>query len=98
CWECTPQVRKVIDDVTRGKETQIDKAKALTYWVRRNVRYLSRGPAGLGYTPHLPHLVLDHLYGDCKDQAQLLAVMLREIGLPVWLVTLGTQDDGHVLK
>jgi tetratricopeptide (TPR) repeat protein/transglutaminase-like putative cysteine protease len=97
CWTCTPEVRKIVDEVTRGKEAQIDKAKALTYWVRRHIRYLSRGPAGLGYTPHKPHQVLDHLYGDCKDQAQLLAVMLREIGLPVWLVTLGTLDDGQIL-
>ncbi len=96
CWECTPEIRKVVAEVTRGKETQIDKAKALTYWVRRQVRYLSRGPAGLGYTPHPPQQVLKNLYGDCKDQAQLLAVMLKEIGLPVWLVTLGTLDDGHV--
>ncbi|MBI1830466.1 MAG: tetratricopeptide repeat protein, partial [Planctomycetes bacterium] len=66
-------------------------------WVRRHVRYLSRGPGGAGYTPHMPHQVLNNLYGDCKDQAQLLAVMLREIGLPVWLVTLGTTDDGQVL-
>src|SRR5207237_10346028 len=29
--------------------------------------------------------------------AQLLAVMLREVGVPVWLVTLGTLDDGQVL-
>lgn len=98
CWTCTPEIRKIVADVTRGKETQGEKAKALTYWVRRNIRYHSQGPGGLGYTPHTPQAVLDSLYGDCKDQAQLLAVMLREIGLPVWLVTLGTLDDGQVLK
>lgn len=96
CWKCTPEIAKVVGEVTRNEKTQIDKAKALTYWIRRNVRYLSRGPGGLGYTPHQPHQVLASLYGDCKDQAQLLAVMLREIGLPVWLVTLGTLDDGQV--
>jgi tetratricopeptide (TPR) repeat protein len=97
CWTCTPEVQKVIAEVTRDQKTQIDKAKALTYWVRRNIRYLSRGPGGLGYTPHTPQRVLGNLFGDCKDQAQLLAVMLREIGLPVWLVTLGTLDDGQIL-
>lgn len=96
CWECTPEIRKTIDEVTRGLKTPEEKAKALTYWVRRHVRYHSRGPGGAGYTPHMPHQVLSDLYGDCKDQAQLLAVMLREIGLPVWLVTLGTLDDGQV--
>src|SRR5262249_17252234 len=69
---------------------------ALTYWVRRHIRYQSRGPAGTGYTPHLPHLVLANLFGDCKDQAQLLAVMLREVGLAPYLVTLGTLDDGQI--
>ncbi len=97
CWKCTPEVQKIIAEATRDLKTPEEKAKALTYWVRRHVRYLSRGPGGLGYTPHLPSQVLSNLYGDCKDQAQLLAVMLREIGLPVWLVTLGTTDDGQVL-
>ena len=58
CWKCTPEVRKIIDEVTRGLKTPEEKAKALTYWVRRHVRYLSRGPGGLGYTPHLPHQVM----------------------------------------
>ncbi len=97
CWKCTPDIRKIVDDVTHGLKTPEEKARALTYWVRRSIRYLSRGPGGLGYTPHLPHQVVANLYGDCKDQAQLLAVMLREIGLPVWLVTLGTLDDGQVM-
>jgi tetratricopeptide (TPR) repeat protein len=97
CWKCMPEVRKIVDDVTRNLTTPEEKAKALTYWARRHIRYQSRGPGGLGYTPHLPHQVLSNLYGDCKDQAQLLAVMLKEIGLPVWLVTLGTLDDGQVL-
>ncbi len=51
----------------------------------------------MGFTPHPPDKVLGNRFGDCKDQAQLLAVMLREVGLPVWLVTLGTRDDGQVL-
>lgn len=97
CWECTAEIRKIVEEVTRDKSTQVEKAKALTYWVRRHVRYLSRGPGGLGYTPHLPHQVLNQLFGDCKDQSQLLAVMLREIGLPVWLVTLGARDDGQIV-
>ncbi|MBI2806168.1 MAG: DUF3857 domain-containing protein [Planctomycetes bacterium] len=96
CWKCTPEISRVVEEVTRGKQAPIEKAKALTYWVRQNVRYLSRAHGGLGYTPHQPHQVLANRYGDCKDQVQLLAVMMREIGLPAWLVTLGTQDDGQV--
>jgi transglutaminase-like putative cysteine protease len=97
CWRCTPEIRRVIDEVTKGLATDLEKARALTYWVRRHIRYLSMPSAKHSYTPHDPKEVLANLYGDCKDQAQLLAVMLREIGIPVALVTLGAQDDGQVL-
>jgi len=97
CWTCTTNLKKVINEVAGPHKTQTEKARALTYWVRRQVRYMSRGPGGLGYTPHLPEQVVANRFGDCKDQAQLLAVMLKEIGLPVYLVTLGPLDDGQVL-
>ncbi len=97
CWKCTPGLQKVIADVAGPQKTPLEKARALTYWVRRQVRYVSRGPGGLGYTPNLPEQVLANRYGDCKDQAQLLAVMLKQLGLPVYLVTLGPVDDGQVL-
>jgi tetratricopeptide (TPR) repeat protein/transglutaminase-like putative cysteine protease len=97
CWECTDAIKQVVAKVAAPQPTSLAKARALTYWVRQNIRYLSRGPEGMGYTPHPPAQVLGNRFGDCKDQAQLLAVMLREIGLPVWLVTLGTLDDGQVV-
>jgi tetratricopeptide (TPR) repeat protein len=98
CWECTPAIKEVVARVAGDDKTPLEKARALTYWVRHNIRYLSRGPEGLGYTPHAPAQILSNRFGDCKDQAQLLAVMLREVGIPVWLVTLGTLDDGQVLE
>jgi tetratricopeptide (TPR) repeat protein len=97
CWECSDALKAVVATVAGPEKTPLEKARALTYWVRQNIRYLSRGPEGMGYTPHPPAQVLANRFGDCKDQAQLLAVMLREIGLPAWLVTLGTLDDGQVL-
>jgi tetratricopeptide (TPR) repeat protein len=97
CWECTDAIKQVTKQVAGAENTPLAKARALTYWVRQNIRYLSRGPEGMGFTPNPPDKVLGNRFGDCKDQAQLLAVMLREIGLPVWLVTLGTLDDGQVL-
>lgn len=97
CWKCTAEVRKIVDTVTAGLKTPQEKARALTTWVRRNVRYLSHGTGGTGFTPHLPHQVVGNRYGDCKDQAQLLAVLLREAGIAVELATLGPKGDGQVL-
>ncbi len=97
CWKCTPEIRKIVAEVTAGLKTPLEKARALTYWVRRHVRYISLSSSGHGYTPRLPAQVLDSRYGDCKDQAQLLAVMLRECGLDVWLVSLGIRGDGQII-
>ena len=97
CWECTDEVRNVVREVTRGLETPAEKARALTYWVRRHIRYVAVG-VHHAFTPHAPAAVLANRYGDCKDQSQLLAVLLREAGVPVALVTLGALDDGQVLE
>src|SRR5439155_12460481 len=95
CWKCTPQVRKLVEEVTKDCKTPTDKARALTYWVRRNLRYVSAGEKH-DYTPHRPEEVLANRYGDCKDTSQLLATMLREAGVRVELATLGVLDDGQV--
>jgi tetratricopeptide (TPR) repeat protein len=97
CWECTPEIHRLVAEVTKGLRSQLDKAKALTYWVRHNIRYVSVGEKH-DYTPHSPAQVLGYRYGDCKDQSQLLAVMLREAGTPVELATLGTLDEGQVIE
>lgn len=97
CWKCTEELRKLVGEITKDLKTPAEKAAALTYWVRRHIRYVSTGEKH-DFTPHAPARVLDNRYGDCKDTTQLLAVMLREAGIPVGLATLGVVDDGQVLE
>lgn len=97
CWSCAPEVKKVVAEVTRGLTTPQARARALTYWLRQKIRYVSVGEKH-DYTPHLPAEVLANRFGDCKDTSQLLAVMFREAGIPVSLATLGALDDGQVLE
>jgi tetratricopeptide (TPR) repeat protein/transglutaminase-like putative cysteine protease len=96
CWQCTPEIQQVVKEVTKDLQTPLEKVRALTYWVRRNIRYVSLGEKH-DFTPHVPARVLANRFGDCKDQTQLLAVMLREIGVPVSLATLATQGEGQVV-
>src|SRR5262249_29187505 len=97
CWECTPAVRQIVREVTNGLTSPEEKARALTHWMRRNIRYIAAGVKH-DYTPHPPALILANRYGDCKDTSQLLAVMLREAGIQVELATLGARDDGQVIE
>ena len=97
CWQCTEEVRKVVQDATRDCKTQEEKARALAYWLRRNIRYVSSGEKH-DYTPHPPATIFANRYGDCKDTSQLLAAMFKEAGIPVELATLGALDDGQMLE
>ncbi len=94
-WKCTPEIATIVAEVTRGLDDPTARARALTYWLRRNIRYVSAGEQH-GFTPHPPSVVLANRFGDCKDTSQFLAVMLREAGLKVELVTLGTVDAGQI--
>ena len=55
CWKCTPGLEKVIADVAGPQTTPEGKAKAVTYWVRRRVRYLSRARAAWATRPTCPN-------------------------------------------
>src|SRR5207244_2719112 len=61
------------------------------------VRYCSTGEKH-DYTPHSPATILANRFGDCKDMSQMLAVLLKEAGVPAALATLGVLDDGQVLE
>jgi transglutaminase-like putative cysteine protease/tetratricopeptide (TPR) repeat protein len=94
---CPADVRKVVEEVTRGLADPAAKAKALAQWVRRRVRYVSRGEKH-DYTPSPPAEVLAYRYGDCKDTAHLLTVMLRQAGIQAGVVSLGARGDGQVIE
>jgi tetratricopeptide (TPR) repeat protein len=96
-WTRTPALREVVQKATQGLTDPADKARALTHWMRRNIRYVSTGEKH-DYTPHPPAVVFANRFGDCKDTSQMLAVMLREAGIRVELATLGALDDGQVLE
>jgi tetratricopeptide (TPR) repeat protein len=96
-WQCTTDVAAIVREATTGLTDPAAKARALTYWLRRNIRYVSAGERH-DYSPHPPATVLANRFGDCKDTSQMLAVMLREAGVKVELVTLGVRDDGQVIE
>ena len=74
-------VRKKADELTKGADTQTEKARRLYDFVARNVRYVSIS-LGIGrYQPHSASDVLQNGYGDCKDKHTLFSAMLRAEGI-----------------
>jgi tetratricopeptide (TPR) repeat protein/transglutaminase-like putative cysteine protease len=97
CWECTADVKKIVADETKNCTTAEEKARALTYWFKRNIRYVSTGEKH-DYTPHSPAVILANRYGDCKDGSQFLAVLFKEAGIPAAVASLSVRGDGQILE
>jgi tetratricopeptide (TPR) repeat protein len=76
------EVKAKVAELTAGKATEEDKARAIYQYVSTQIRYI--GVAfGVGrYQPHEAVDVLHNQYGDCKDKATLLTAMLAAAGMP----------------
>ncbi len=95
--ECPPEGQRLVAELTRGLTEPTAKARVLARWVCDNIRYVSRGEKH-DYTPHAPARTLADRFGDCKDGAHLLAVLLRHVGLEAGVVTLGPRGDGQIVE
>lgn len=62
--------------------------------VVRNTRYVGLEFGIHGYKPYRTTEVYDRRFGDCKDKASLLKVMLQEAGIESHLVLVRTRDQG----
>jgi hypothetical protein len=83
------EVKAKTRELTAGKQTEEEKARAIYGYVSSQIRYI--GVAfGVGrYQPHTAGEVLRNQYGDCKDKHTLLATMLKEAGLRPSAVLIG---------
>jgi transglutaminase-like putative cysteine protease/tetratricopeptide (TPR) repeat protein len=74
-------VQKKADELVKGSDTPIEKARRLYDYVARSIRYVSIS-LGVGrYQPHSAADVLRSGYGDCKDKHTLFSAMLRAEGV-----------------
>jgi transglutaminase-like putative cysteine protease/Tfp pilus assembly protein PilF len=82
-------IRAKVKELTAGKSTDEEKARAIYAFVSNQVRYI--GVAfGIGrYQPHQASEVLSNQYGDCKDKTTLLISMLAAANIPADAVLIG---------
>lgn len=79
--QATPEIQQRVKEVTSGSATWMEKAQALATYVQSHIRYVSIEIGIGGYQPHTAGDIFKHQYGDCKDKATLLRVMLHEAGI-----------------
>lgn len=83
---------------TKDAKSDADKIKAILTHVARDVRYtgLEFGLGGL--QPREPEVVWKTAYGDCKDKSNLVALLLRSVGIEAHLVLIQTEHLGRIEK
>jgi hypothetical protein len=76
----------------------VDLAGEVTRYVSENIEYLAI-EFGMGaFRPESASEVWQSRFGDCKDQANLVRVLLRELGVPSYLALVNGQHAGLIEK
>ena len=80
-FEPIPEAQKKVNELIKGKKTEMEKIAVLTHWVADNIRYsgISMGK-GEGYTLHNLKMNYTDRCGVCKDIAGTLIAFLRMAG------------------
>lgn len=86
-----------VNELTRGKASLRDKARAIYEFCAKEVRYVAVEYGQAGYQPHFADDIFANKYGDCKDKAVLLVTMMRQAGVPACLVLIPTNDNYNLL-
>ena len=91
----TPEIRQMAQRLTADALSDEDKAKALYYWVSKNIRYISTTVDDGGLVPRDSAYIFSRRFGDCKDHVVLLEAMLRAVGIEstAALVNMGEAFD-----
>ncbi|MEM8892489.1 MAG: transglutaminase-like domain-containing protein, partial [Bacteroidota bacterium] len=83
--------QKLVQELTEGKSSDLEKAKAIYYWVQENIRYVAFEDGIAGFKPDESQNVFSKRFGDCKGMANLTKRMLGLAGFDARLTWLGTR-------
>lgn len=90
--EADEELKKIVTILTKDKKTDLEKVKAIYYWVQENIKYIAFEYALGGFIPREANDVFNKKYGDCKDNSSILYKMLDVAGLKGNLTWIGTRS------
>jgi transglutaminase-like putative cysteine protease len=82
-------------ELTVGLSSDLDKIKAVFYYVQDNIRYIAFENGVAGFKPESADEVLRKKYGDCKGMANLTKSLLASLGYDARLCWLGTDHIAY---
>lgn len=90
-----PAIAAKAQEIIKGSTTEIEKAKAILYWMHSNIRYVAFENGIAGFKPEQAEEVLRRKYGDCKGMANLTKSLLVCSGLDGRLCWIGTNHIAY---
>jgi transglutaminase-like putative cysteine protease len=91
-------LRRNVQEVVRGATTTREKVARIYDWVISNTRYVGLEFGIHGYLPYRVTQIVERGFGDCKDKASLLYVMLKEAGIDARIVLVRTRRNGDLAE
>ena len=91
-----PALTRTTRELVAGASSVREKVERIYAWVIRNTRYVGLEFGIHGYLPYRVPLVVQRGFGDCKDKAALLYVMMREAGIDARMVLVRTRGNGDL--
>ncbi|MDF1836366.1 MAG: DUF3857 domain-containing protein, partial [Planctomycetota bacterium] len=82
----SPEISAKVVELTQDTETPLEKLRAIYNFVVTDIRYNAWEFGVHGYEPYSAAVIFSRGFGDCKDKAILLRVMLAEVGIEAWPV------------
>ncbi len=82
----------LVEELTKDKKTELEKVRAIYYWVQNNIKYIAFEYALGGFIPREANDVYQKKYGDCKDNSSILYEMLDIAGIKGSLTWIGTRS------
>lgn len=90
--EAPKELVQLVENLTINKKNELEKVRAIYYWVQENVKYIAFEYALGGFVPREANDVFLKKYGDCKDNSNLLIKMLDIAGIKGNLTWIGTRS------
>lgn len=94
----TPEIQATVAELTAGLQTDAEKVAAIYAYVVRNTRYVGLEFGVHGFRPYRTSEIFERRFGDCKDTASLINVMLEAAGIEAHIVLVRTRDLGRIAE
>lgn len=94
----SPEMIQTVHELIDGVDDRRKQVSRIYNYVVQNTRYVSMAFGIGGFRPHRTTSCFSQRYGDCKDTASLLKVMLGIAGIPSHIVLIRTRDEGRVFN